>query len=1563
MIRWLHISDLHFKTASDPDQQNMRHTLLRACMNGEVKADFVIATGDFHNIEDIEKYGPAKDFLVQLSFALGIDIKSDLFLVPGNHDLVPSAERNLRIAEIIGSEASDGLNDYTIPLTEKKGIIHTLLSAFDAYIIFAQNLVTEYDPCYERALDPVSVHIRVWNGRINLLHLNTAIISNGDRKHFEAVDIVKACSEEARETLNNGLPTLVLGHHSFYDLHSSIRDRLIQLFNQSNVWAYLAGDKHKINLHNDDYLIDKKTDTSAWPNIIAGKAVAKVDDTYSDFYVISYCWDEQRNLVTPKYLSWERKGSGRELTLLMGDYLRPFPMYSDVNSHLFNYLMDCLLETRKEHPSFQLMKIDETLFPDGIVYSDLCNYYWLDDEQEITQTLRDLFKESWQHNTQSHIMLEGEGGIGKTVALLSLPTELILLPHKVPAIYVPLYALKISDGGNSISNYIFEVILRFEKLLYDDLECLANKPWNKGPRLILLLDGFNEIKISARYAIARDIEEWSRKRGVQIITASRFDIRAMLQGITGEYKSIKLQPLSREIITLFLKSNHIELPKQDSVLWGIINIPLMLALYIKTEVVQKQKSDIPLDWHTASNAGSIIWNFLQQELLRCARQSKDIATLPVVALAIEYITPYIAWQMVRKNQYDLSEDEFCQDIHQALAQLKTWDKDALPKHFLQVLRYSGGMQMWPDSDNLFLLLTRSINVFRMQDSNAGIILRLMHQHFRDFFAALYLVNLAQLVKLGGILPEAWKSTVDSYVMNFVADIIKQSDADLLWEINRLDGSRNSITTVTMLELQRRIRQYDFTSLVFSGIDLTKIPLHRFRTPGRSLMLLPKGEAYYENCKIGERTFFEEGHSAEVTVVRITPDCKKCISASNDRTLRVWDLVTGVSQYTLKGHQGAINAISISTDSQICVSASTDHSIRVWDLESGKCLHTLEGHISEVQEASIFLNNTRCVSASRDGAIKIWDIISGEFLLDLCGHRREVYSVVVSLDNRLCVSGSADGTLRVWDLCSGECIHILEGHTEPIYSLSLTPDGKQCISASQDKTLRVWNILSGKCEFVLTGHEEAVCAVATSPNNWQCVSASEDDTLRVWNITNGKNIYTFKGHEGSVKAISITMDGKKCVSASCDNTLRIWDMRTGECIYILKGHEGEIGSISIRCDGMQCVSASSDRTLRVWDINYGKCLHVFRRSILTASKAIITRDGKYCINAYNDNTLRIWDLLSETCVYLLEGHTNVINSIDMTEDNKHCVSASDDGTIRVWDLSTGKCKHTLCGQCASIESVSVTPDERRCVSGGWDGTIRVWDLATGECIHTMEGHQKFILSITITPDGRKCISASADTTLRIWDLEAGTCLHVLEGHKDFVLSADVTSDGMRCVSASDDSTLRVWDILTGECLHILTGHSWSVSGVRISHDDRTCVSMSNDCTLSVWDLKTGKRLHSLIGHRKPICAVNISLDSKICISASWDNTLRIWDMQSGSCRHSISDQIDTPIALGTAPENRCFTCSSSDGSVQIWNMIEGKCMKVMRPIPGFTLRGINLTKAIVIPADYKDVLRNNGAIVS
>lgn len=83
----------------------------------------------------------------------------------------------------------------------------------------------------------------------------------------------------------------------------------------------------------------------------------------------------------------------------------------------------------------------------------------------------------------------------------------------------------------------------------------------------------------------------------------------------------------------------------------------------------------------------------------------------------------------------------------------------------------------------------------------------------------------------------------------------------------------------------------------------------------------------------------------------SPDCKQVVSGSRDRTVRLWDVVTGAGLQTLEGHLDSVNSVPFSPDVKQVVSGSFDKTVRLWDAVMGAALQTLEGHSNSVKSVA------------------------------------------------------------------------------------------------------------------------------------------------------------------------------------------------------------------------------------------------------------------------------------------------------------------------------------------------------------------------------------------------------------------------------------------------------------------------------------------------------------------------------------------------------------------------------------------------------------------------------------
>ena len=491
--------------------------------------------------------------------------------------------------------------------------------------------------------------------------------------------------------------------------------------------------------------------------------------------------------------------------------------------------------------------------------------------------------------------------------------------------------------------------------------------------------------------------------------------------------------------------------------------------------------------------------------------------------------------------------------------------------------------------------------------------------------------------------------------------------------------------------------------------------------------------------------------------------------------------------TLTGHLRSVRAVcSVTVDGrQLLASASDDRTVRIWDPQTGQQRTVLEGHLRSVRAVCPVTVDGRqlLASASDDRTVRIWDPQTGQQRTVLEGHLRSVRAVCpVTVDGRqLLASASADRTVRIWDPQTGQQRTVLQGHEERVKAVCpVTVDGRQLLaSAGDDRTVRIWDPQTGQQRTILEVPYPGIWGVCpvTVDGRQLLASAGDDRIVRIWDPQTGQQRATLQGHQERVKAVCpVTVDGRQLLaSVGDDRTVRIWDPQTGQQQIILRGHQDEVYSVcAVTVDGQELLaSAGDDRTVRIWDLQIGQ-----QRTVLEGhqdevySVCPVTLDRQELLaSAGDDRTVRIWDPQIGQQRTVLEGHQDQVYSVcPVTVDGRQLLaSGGADRTVRIWDPQTGQQRTVLEGHQDEVYSVCrVTVDGRQLLaSGGADRTVRIWDPQIGQQRTVLEGHLRGVHAVCrVTVDGRQLLaSGGADRTVRIWDPQTGQQRTVLEGHQE------------------------------------------------------------------------------------------------------------------------------------------------------------------------------------------------------
>ena len=177
-----------------------------------------------------------------------------------------------------------------------------------------------------------------------------------------------------------------------------------------------------------------------------------------------------------------------------------------------------------------------------------------------------------------------------------------------------------------------------------------------------------------------------------------------------------------------------------------------------------------------------------------------------------------------------------------------------------------------------------------------------------------------------------------------------------------------------------------------------------------------------------------------------------------------------------GHKALIKDVIFTKDGRYLVSASDDKTIRVWDTSTGEVVRMLRGQIESGAEGKIYAaaltQNDRLLAVGgfmahgfgidddKVGDIRLINFQTGEVIALLKGHSDVINRLAFSPDGNRLISGSGDKTARIWNARTQKTIHVLKGHTDHIYAVAFSPDGSMAVTGSDDDTLKLWNAKTG-----------------------------------------------------------------------------------------------------------------------------------------------------------------------------------------------------------------------------------------------------------------------------------------------------------------------------------------------------------------------------------------------------------------------------------------------------------------------------------------------------------------------
>jgi WD40 repeat protein len=697
----------------------------------------------------------------------------------------------------------------------------------------------------------------------------------------------------------------------------------------------------------------------------------------------------------------------------------------------------------------------------------------------------------------------------------------------------------------------------------------------------------------------------------------------------------------------------------------------------------------------------------------------------------------------------------------------------------------------------------------------------------------------------------------------------------------------------------------------------------------------------------------EGHLGPVFGIHITTDGTKVISASQDGTLRVWNIHTGTTEARLDAE--GVLAFDVSPDERTVVAGCENGKLIAWDLQAGQRLFRVRAHSSYITAVACTLDSTRVASASGDGTIRVWDLASGKEVRKFDRHDKQVTHLAMHPDGRSAISADLGRKFLVWHLETGKLLCRFEQHSGYPEAMAVSPDGKTVVSSDLEQRTIAWRTGSGRKLFDLpqpfadpeNDEYYTMDALAFTPNGRTVVGGCASGDLMIWNARTGtahKLTSARRLREGMpvpFRAVAVTPDNRTVLAAS-GNQLTVWDLKTRNKVGTFEGHASTIRALGVSPDGQTAVSASDDASLMVWQLGQpgptdasALAGNTGRRQGHTEAVTgiVVSRSLRRTVTSSRDEDVKLWDSSTGAEIQkLAQMHHRPVIGLGISPDGRRAFTTIKFEQLNafVWDIETGALISQFSGNYHSrLDAFAVAPAGDRVLvalsdwgyssESGESRTdqITVWETASSRRVSELRGHKKEIRAIAFSGDGQLAVSGSDDQHLIVWDIVGGVRLATLRGHTGPITSVAIPAVGRTAISTSEDGTARLWDLAEARQLALSSNPAGAIGRVAISAEGSTAVLCSADGSLGIWDIVSADAPVWLAGHSAVVNCLEMSTGGEVAVTASEDRSLKVWDLPG---RQQIASfRGESPIKVCAIARVDLFICGEDSGAVHFLQM--------------------------------------------
>jgi WD40 repeat protein len=764
-----------------------------------------------------------------------------------------------------------------------------------------------------------------------------------------------------------------------------------------------------------------------------------------------------------------------------------------------------------------------------------------------------------------------------------------------------------------------------------------------------------------------------------------------------------------------------------------------------------------------------------------------------------------------------------------------------------------------------------------------------------------------------------------------------------------------------------------------------------------------------------------------TALRLTPDGKYLLAAGKLKRIYVIDMATGKRLYELKGHANTINDLDLSPDGKILASASDDGTVRLWDLARRIEHRVLTGFRKSPLWVRFSLDGTKLeVGFLNDDTVEWRDTATGglttapasdpgsstEIIHRMkmkLGYTESAGHAMMTLDGKTLVTfGYITDPIDIWDVATQSFRAAIDCRSNDALlddAIAIYPEGTWLAASEPDGNIQFWDLQSVEQTQTIpvknppTGKTVSPTSLAVDPTG-QILAAGYDDSIEIVDLKSAKILQSMKHKGDRNDQLAFTPDGDTLIAfAGPTHSMITWDTTTWKMLNQteLPGNDNAENHVSLGIFGTQVVyfqGGSYDiSTVEVWDAVTGKKVGVpfsvdgFAGAVIHPNGRMIAITDKEGIGFYDIETglsipltdagrtalsgggemrfspdgrtlivgLSLWDvsaiipaaerLPTPTPAPPTETPVPTITSTPRPTLSVAVVPTSVTGAPAISPTNVSKVQQTSLVGLGSVGQAAWSADGTTVYLASSRG-VYLLDAGNWSVKHLVE--TGFPMSgLALPADGRVLAVGSFNGKVEVWDVEKEQRILSLDA---FGL-AHLSPDGrLVLVGQEYEHDAQVYDVATGEKLSTITSEQISQASNAIFTPDGSRIAGGLwSRSVQIWDAHTGNVVGALGGPQFAIRSIVFSHNGLLAAASTEDDQVFIWDTASQQvvrifpeftprAKVGLNPSPHMVTSLAFAPDGRTMALGTQDGMV--W-LVDATTGDILRSLPVSTSEIVRL----------------------